>query len=429
MLDRKRLRTETDFVRAGISRKNIDAPLDEWLLLDEEWRSLTTSLQEKEADANRTSQEIGALFAQGKKEEAAATREVAAAAKAEIAEQGEKERALREKLDTLELQIPNVPHASVIDGKSSEDNVEISSWGEKPSAVHTKPHWDVAEELDLLDFARGAKIAGSGFIVFKGMGARLQRALISYMLDKHITDHGYTEIYPPYLVNRDSLIGTGQLPKFELDQYHMERDDLFLIATAEIPVTNLHRDEILDYFEVPKNYVAFSGCFRREAGAAGKDTRGLLRVHQFDKVEMVKFVAPETSYDELETLRENAEAILQELGLHYRVVDICAGDMSFSNAKQYDLEVWAPGVGQYLEVSSVSNFEDFQARRANIRYRPEHGAKPQFVHTLNASGVACPRLMAALLETYRQEDGSVLLPEVLRRYMGTDSIAPPQSAR
>ncbi len=426
MIDRKTLRTETERVRAGMVRKGIDAPLDEWLSLDEEWRLLTTSLQEKEAASNRMSQEIGALFAQGKKDEAAAAREQAGSLKAEIAELTDKDRELRERLDELELQIPNLPHSSVIDGTSSDDNVEIRAWGEKPAAENTKPHWDIAEELSILDFARGAKIAGSGFIVFKGMGARLQRALISYMLDKHIKDHGYTEIYPPYLVNRESLIGTGQLPKFELDQYHMERDDLFLIATAEIPVTNLHRDEILDYFEVPKNYVAFSGCFRREAGAAGKDTRGLLRVHQFDKVEMVKFVAPENSYAELETLRENAEAVLQELGLHYRVVDICAGDMSFSNAKQYDLEVWAPGVGQYLEISSVSNFEDFQARRANIRYRPEASAKPQFVHTLNASGVACPRLMAALLETYRQEDGTVAVPEVLQSYMGTDLIIPPQ---
>lgn len=426
MLDRKTLRTETERVRAGMARKGIDAPLDEWLSLDEEWRLLTTSLQEKEAASNRMSQEIGALFAQGKKDDAYAAREQAGLIKAEIAELTDKDRELRERLDELELQIPNLPHPSVIDGKSSDDNVEIRAWGEKPAAENTKPHWDIAEELSLLDFTRGAKIAGSGFIVFKGMGARLQRALISYMLDKHIKDHGYTEIYPPYLVNRESLIGTGQLPKFELDQYHMERDDLFLIATAEIPVTNLHRDEILDYFEVPKNYVAFSGCFRREAGAAGKDTRGLLRVHQFDKVEMVKFVAPENSYAELETLRENAEAVLQELGLHYRVVDICAGDMSFSNAKQYDLEAWAPGVGQYLEISSVSNFEDFQARRANIRYRPEAGAKPQFVHTLNASGVACPRLMAALLETYRQEDGTVAVPQVLQSYMGTDLIIPPQ---
>lgn len=426
MLDRKALRSETDRVRAGIARKGIDAPLDEWLALDEEWRLLTTSLQEKEAVSNRLSQEIGSLFAQGKKDEAAAAREQASALKAEIANISDKDREMRDRLDALELQIPNLPHESVINGKTSDDNVEVSSWGQKPSPDYTKPHWDIAEELDLLDFARGAKIAGSGFIVFKGLGARLQRALISYMLDKHIKDHGYTEIYPPYLVNRESLIGTGQLPKFELDQYHMERDDLFLIATAEIPVTNLHRDEILEYCDVPKNYVAFSGCFRREAGAAGKDTRGLLRVHQFDKVEMVKIVAPENSYDELEALRENGEAVLQELGLHYRVVEICAGDLSFSNAKQYDLEVWAPGTEQYLEVSSVSNFEDFQARRANMRYRPEAGAKPQFVHTLNASGVACPRLMAALLETYRQEDGTVTVPEVLQPYMGTDLIIPPQ---
>lgn len=424
MLDRKILRTEIERVRAGIARKGIDAPIDEWLSLDEEWRSATTSLQEKEAEANRFSQQIGGLFSQGKKEDAEAARADAASMRDSISAMAEHERGLRERLDAIELQIPNPPHSSVPDGKSSDDNIEISVWGEKPSNANTKAHWDIAEELDILDFARGAKIAGSGFIVFKGMGAKLQRALISFMLDKHINEHGYSEIYPPYLVNRASLIGTGQLPKFEFDQYHMERDDLFLIATAEIPVTNLHRDEVLDYFEVPKNYVAFSGCFRREAGAAGKDTRGLLRVHQFDKVEMVKIVAPETSYDELERLREHGEAVLRDLGLHYRVVDICAGDMSFSNAKQYDLEVWAPGVGQYLEISSVSNFEDFQARRANIRYRPEPGSKPQYVHTLNASGVACPRLMAALLETYRQEDGSIAIPEALQSYMGTSSITP-----
>jgi seryl-tRNA synthetase len=426
VLDRRILRSETERVRAGIARKGIDAPIEEWLELDESWRTVTTSLQEKEAEANRLSQQIGALFSQGLKEEAEAARANAAAMKDALIGEAEREKAMRDQLDALELQIPNLPHPSVPNGKSSDDNVEIATWGEKPENAFTKPHWDIAEELDIIDFSRGAKIAGSGFIVFKGMGARLQRALIAFMLAKHVDEHGYTEIYPPYLVNRASLFGTGQLPKFELDQYQMERDDLFLIATAEIPVTNLHRDEVLDYFEVPKNYVAFSGCFRREAGAAGKDTRGLLRVHQFDKVEMVKIVTPESSYSELELLREHGEAVLQDLGLHYRVVDICAGDMSFSNAKQYDLEVWAPGVGQYLEVSSISNFEDFQARRANIRYRPEAGAKPQFVHTLNASGVACPRLMAALLETYRQEDGTVIVPEKLRPSMGTDLIIPPQ---
>jgi seryl-tRNA synthetase len=333
-------------------------------------------------------------------------------------------RNLKERLEALELQIPNMPHSSVPDGKDSSENIEVSRYLDQPSFdFEPKAHWDIAYQHGLLDFERGTKIAGSGFIVFRAAGARLQRALINFMLDFHVRQHGYIEIYPPYLVNRESLIGTGQLPKFELEQYHMERDDLFLIATSEIPVTNLHRDEILAADVLPTKYVAFSGCFRREAGAAGRDTRGLLRVHQFDKVEMVKFTTPETSYDELETLRQDAEDILRALGLHYRVVSICAGDMSFSNAKQYDLEVWAPGVGQYLEVSSISNFEDFQARRANIRYRPDAGAKPRFVHTLNASGVACPRLMAALLETYQRADGSVDIPEALRPFMGMDKIS------
>jgi seryl-tRNA synthetase len=420
------LRTEPERVRAGFARKGIDAPFDDWLAADSRWREMTTALQVKEAEANRISQEIGKLFASGNKSGAEAAREKAAAIKNEIQGEQETERTLREQLDALELQLPNLPHESVVEGRSSEDNVEIAAWGVQEENPNAKPHWEIAEELDIIDFGRGAKIAGSGFIVYKGAGARLQRALIAYMLDKHTGEHAYTEVYPPYLVNRTSLIGTGQLPKFELDQYLMERDDLFLIATAEIPVTNLHRDEILEYFEIPKNYVAFSGCFRREAGSAGKDTRGLLRVHQFDKVEMVKIVAPENSYTELESLRQNAESILQELGLHYRVMNICAGDMSFSNAKQYDLEVWAPGTEQYLEVSSISNFEDFQARRANIRYRPEPNGRPQFVHTLNASGLACPRLMAALLETYRQADGSILLPEPLRDYMRSDIIDPRQ---
>lgn len=422
MLDRKLLRTETERVRAGIARKGLDAPLDEWLAKDDEWRTLTTQVQEREAEANRLSQEIGKMFAAGDRDAAEAARSRAAQMKEQIAGSADRERALRAELDELELQIPNPPHDSVPDGASSDDNVVRSEWGEKPDAQHTLPHWEIAEQLRLIDFARGAKIAGSGFLVYTGAGARLQRALIAFMLDLHTREHGYSEVYPPYLVNRASLIGTGQLPKFELDQYAMERDDLFLIATAEIPVTNLHRDEILEADQVPKNYVAFSGCFRREAGAAGKDTRGLLRVHQFDKVEMVKIVSAESSYEELEVLRENAEAVLRALGLHYRVTDICTGDMSFSNAKQYDLEVWAPGVGQYLEVSSVSNFEDFQARRANIRYRPEPGAKPEFVHTLNASGVACPRLMAAILETYRRADGTVAVPERLQPYYGSDTI-------
>ncbi|MGI8922568.1 MAG: serine--tRNA ligase [Fimbriimonadales bacterium] len=424
MIDRQLLRTNPDAVREGARRKGIEAPIDELVSVDAEWREATTLLESQEAASNRMSKSIGALMGQGKEGEAEEARASAAKLKAELPRLQERERDLRMRMEHLDLQIPNIPHPTSPDGKDSSENVEITSFGHKPAFdFDPLPHWDIAEKFDLLDFQRGTKIAGSGFIVFKGMGARLQRALINFMVDFHSEHHRYTEIYPPYLANRESLIATGQLPKFELDQYHMERDDLFLIATSEIPATNLHRDEILDASDLPIRYVAFSGCFRREAGAAGKDTRGLLRVHQFDKVEMVKFTTPETSYDELESLRENAESILQALKLHYRVVSICTGDMSFSNAKQYDLEVWAPGVGQYLEVSSVSNFEDFQARRANIRYRPEPSAKPRFVHTLNASGVACPRLMAALLETYQQPDGSVAIPEPLREFMGADRIA------
>ena len=421
MIDRQILRTNPDSVRAGAKRKGIDAPIDEFLRVDEEWRQAERAFQEQQAEANRISKTIGALKGQGKNEEAQSALDEAAKLKSNLPALESSAKELEDRLLEIELQIPNLPHENVPDGKSSDENVEVSTWGEKPKFdFEPKPHWEIAEQHALIDFARGTKIAGSGFLVYRGLGAKLQRTLSNFMVDFHVNNQGYTEIYPPYLVNRASLIGTGQLPKFEFDQYRIERDDLFLIPTAEVPVTNLHRDEILD--ELPIYYAAFSGCFRREAGAAGKDTRGLLRVHEFDKVELVKFVRPETSYDELETLRENAEKILQVLGLHYRVVSICAGDMSFSNSKQYDLEVWAPGVGQYLEVSSASNFADFQARRANIRFRPEPGAKPQFVHTLNASGVACPRLMAAILETYQQPDGSAVVPEALRPIMGVDRI-------
>ncbi len=421
MVDRQILRTNPDSVRAGAMRKGIDAPVDEFLRVDEEWRQAERAFQEQQAEANRISKTIGALKAQGKNEEAQTALDEAAKLKSNLPALESRAKEIESRLLEIELQIPNIPHENVPDGKSSDDNVEVSTWGEKPKFdFEPKPHWDIAEQHGLIDFARGTKIAGSGFLVYRGLGAKLQRTLFNFMVDFHVTNHGYTEIYPPYLVNRASLIGTGQLPKFEFDQYRIERDDLFLIPTAEVPVTNLHRDEILD--QLPIYYAAFSGCFRREAGAAGKDTRGLLRVHEFDKVELVKFVRPETSYDELETLRENAERLLQALGLHYRVVSICAGDMSFSNSKQYDLEVWAPGVGQYLEVSSASNFADFQARRANIRFRPEPSAKPQFVHTLNASGVACPRLMAAILETYQRADGSVVIPEAIRPLMGVDKI-------
>lgn len=425
MLDRQKLRQDTDLVREGAKKKNIHTPIDEFVSIDLEWRSVRTLLDEIKAEQNRISKSIGSLMAQGEKQKAEEAKNQATQLKDKITELEDKERLLEKKLFEIELEIPNLPHESVPVGKDENDNVVVEAWGEKSQFNFTpKAHWDIAKYLGIIDFEAGAKISGSGFIVYRGLGAKLQRALINFMLDYHIEKNNYTEIYPPYIVNRDSLMGTGQLPKFEEDLYYMERDDVFLIPTAEVPVTNIHRDEILNAEKLPINYVAFSGCFRREAGAAGKDTRGLLRVHQFDKVELVKFCTPESSYTELEKLRRDAQSVLQELGLHFRVTELCTGELSFANAKCYDLEVWSPGVEKFLEVSSASNFEAFQARRANIRYRPDKGSKPEFVHTLNASGVALPRLVAAILETYQQEDGSVIVPEVLRRFMEVEVISP-----
>lgn len=401
----------------------MNAPLDEFLNLDTEWRTLRTAMEANQAEMNRVSKSIGTLMAQGDKDgaerakaEASELKQRVAAAESTVAE-------IEAKLNGLELLIPNVPHESVPDGAGEADNKQVHQFAEKPEfSFEPKPHWDIATNLDIVDFAAGAKISGSGYIVYKGMGARLQRALINFMLEFHVDKHAYIEIYPPYLVNRATMTGTGQLPKFEEDLYRIESDDLFLIPTAEVPVTNIHSQEILDANQLPIRYAAFSGCFRREAGAAGKDTRGLLRVHQFDKVELVKIVSQESSFDELESLRRDAEEILEALGLHYRTMEMCAAELGYSNCKQYDLEVWSPGVGKYLEVSSASNFGDFQARRAEIRYRPEVQAKPVYAHTLNASGVACPRLMSAVLETYQQEDGSVFIPTPLQKFMGIDKI-------
>ncbi len=423
MLDRNVIRTETERVMLGAARKRIEAPIEEFLKVDAELRSLKTELDAKRAESNVIGKTVGELMKAGKREEAESYQQRGKALREEISSAEERERELEGGLREIELQIPNIPHPSVPDGEGESDNLIVDEWGEKPSFhFEPKPHWEIAEALGIIDFAAGAKIAGSGFIVYRGLGARLQRSLFNYMVQFHCDQRGYTEIYPPLLVNRDSLLGTGQLPKFEDDLYRTDRDDLFLVPTAEVPVTNLLRDEILEASQLPIHYAAFSACFRREAGAAGKDTRGLLRVHEFDKVELVKFCTPESSYDELETLRLDAEAVLQSLRLAYRTSLLCAPEMSFANAKCYDLEIWAPGVGQYLEVSSASNFEDFQARRANIRYRPEAGAKPRFLHTLNASGVALPRLTAALLESYQQEDGSVEVPEALRPFMGVEKI-------
>lgn len=423
MLDRQLIRTEPDLVRIGASRKGIDAPLDRWLQVDEEYRRVRTELNDRQAEQNRMSKEIGMLMGQGRREEAEAAKGSVAALKQAVTEGEARERDLEIELRELDLSFPNIPHASVPDGKSSADNQFVREWGEKP-AFDFEPaaHWDTASRLKLVDFDRASKISGSGFALYTGWGARLQRALISFMIDHQTLKNGYGEVYPPYIVNRASLIGTGQLPKFEDDLFKVD-DDLFLIPTAEVPVTNLYRDEILDNEQLTLKHAAYSGCFRREAGAAGKDTRGIQRMHQFDKVELVKITRPEDSYVELEALVVDAESVLQALGLHYRVVLLCAGDMSFSNSKCYDLEVWAPGVGNYLEISSCSNFEAFQARRANIRFRREQGAKPEFVHILNGSGLATPRLFAAILEQCLQADGSVVLPEPLRPYVGTDRLA------
>lgn len=336
-----------------------------------------------------------------------------------IKELDEEIRGIEVQMEQITLSIPNVPHESTPVGKSEDDNVEVRRWSEPAAfSFEAKAHWDIAQDLGILDFESAAKVTGSRFVFYKGAGARLERALISFMLDVHTMQHGYEEVLPPLIVNRDSLIGTGQLPKFEEDLFKLEGTEYYLIPTAEVPVTNLHRDEILADEQVPRYYTAYSSCFRSEAGASGRDTRGLIRQHQFNKVELVKMVKPEDSYAELESLTNQAEKILQLLGLPYRVMALCTGDIGFSSAKTYDLEVWLPSSGTYREISSCSNFEDFQARRANIRFRRDTKSKPEFVHTLNGSGLAIGRTVAAIMENYQQEDGSIVIPEALRPYMG-----------
>ncbi|WP_458411487.1 serine--tRNA ligase [Schinkia sp. CFF1] len=336
-------------------------------------------------------------------------------------------RTVEEDLQLLLLSIPNVPHETVPVGDSEDDNVVVRKWGEiREFSFEPKPHWDVADVLGILDFERAGKVTGSRFVFYKGLGARLERALISFMMDYHSDNHGYEEIIPPYMVNRDSMTGTGQLPKFEEDAFKIAGQDYFLIPTAEVPVTNMHRDEILDGADLPIAYCGYSACFRSEAGSAGRDTRGLIRQHQFNKVELVRFVKPEDSYNELEKLTGHAEKILQLLGLPYRVMSMCTADLGFTAAKKYDIEVWLPSYDTYREISSCSNFEAFQGRRANIRFRREPGAKPEHVHTLNGSGLAIGRTVAAILENYQQEDGSVVIPEILRPYMGNVEVMKPK---
>jgi seryl-tRNA synthetase len=423
MLDRELIRRDPDLVRKGIGRKRLDSSIvDRFLATDAEWRAAKTDLDEKAAESNRISKTIGQLIGQGKKDEADAAKAQTSALKQTIASLESAERELEAALREIELQFPNMPHDSVPDGDDETANVVVREWGEKPAFDHEPlAHWEIAERLGLIDLPRGAKIAGSGFVVYTGVGAKLQRSLFNYMVDWQTAQNGYREIYPPFLVNRTSLIGTGNLPKFEEDLYKVD-DDLYLIPTAEVPVTNLYRDEILAAGDLTLNLAAFSGCFRREAGAAGKDTRGLLRIHQFDKVELVKFTLPENSYAELESLTKDAESVLQSLGLHYRVVELSTGDLGAKGCKCYDLEVWSPGVGKYLEISSCTNFEAYQARRANIRFRREQGAKPEFVHILNGSGLATPRLYSAILESFQRPDGTVDVPAPLRAYVGADAL-------
>jgi len=423
MLDAKFVRAEPEKVRQALLNRNMDTKmLDEFLALDEQRRKKLYEVEQLKAERNAVSEEIARMKKEKKdaSSEIERMREVSRRIKQMDSDLSE----IETKISDLLLNIPNIPHESVPVGKDESANVIVRTWGEtRKFDFEPVPHWELATALDIIDFEHGSKIAGSGFILYKGLGARLERALIAWMLDVHTREHDYTEVFPPFLINRRSMIGTGQLPKFEEDMYHTDKDDdLFLDPTAEVPVTNIYMDEILEGSQLPIYLTAYTACFRREAGSAGKDTRGLLRVHQFDKVELVKFTTPETSYDEHEKLTANAETIIQRLGIPYRVVLLSTGDLGFSAAKCYDIEIHAPGIDKWLEVSSCSNFEAYQARRANIRYRPEPGAKPEFVHTLNGSGVALPRLVVALLENYQQPDGTIVVPEVLRPYVGVDVI-------
>ena len=418
MLDVKLLRG--DFAKVERALRNRNASVEQIASFPELDSSRRERLAESEALKNRrnvVSQEVAKLKKSGGDAEPfiVEMREV----NDRIKKLDEEVRELEEQINSLMLSIPNVPHESVPVGASEEDNVEIRRVGETPSFdFEPRPHWELADELGILDFEAASKVTGSRFVFYKGLGARLERALINLMMNLHADEHGYEEILPPYLVNRDSLVGTGQLPKFEEDLFKIEGTDYYLIPTAEVPVTNYYRDDILTVEQLPSKFVAYSGSFRSEAGAAGRDTRGLIRQHQFNKVELVKLVDPETSYDELESLTQEAERVLSVLGLPYRVLTLCTGDMGFGSAKTYDIEVWIPSAGVYREISSCTNFEDFQARRANIRFRREQGAKPEFVHTLNGSGLAVGRTVAAILENYQQADGSVVIPEALRPYMG-----------
>ena len=423
MLALQFIREHPDVVRKAAADKGIlDAPIDRIIELDEKRRRLIQEVENRQAEQNALNKSIAAAVS-GSKEAAvsppsAEIRQRAGELKREIHKYEEELGKIERELNLLLLEVPNLYHASVPVGADETGNLELRTWGEQPKFdFEVKPHYEVGEKLGILDFERGTKVAGSRFTFVVGEGARLERALIQYMLDAHTKRHGYVEVQPPFLVNGDAMTGTAQLPKFAGDAFRVADRDLWLVPTAEVPLTNMYRDEILEGARLPIKQVGYSPCFRSEAGAAGRDTRGYIRLHQFNKVEMVKFTTPDTSLEELDRLTADAEEVLQELGLHYRVLLMCTGDMGFAQYKKYDLEAWAPGLGRYLEVSSCSSFQDFQARRANIRFRPEPGAKPQFVHTINGSGLALTRVVSCVLEAYQREDGTVTVPEVLRPYM------------
>lgn len=423
MLDIRMIRENPELVRERLARKGETRGVDEVLALDERRRSLIEEADNLKARRNSLSRDIAQHAKSGA--DVSALRDESRQIGDRIAALDEELRAVETQFRDLLLRIPNTPHDSVPVGKTAEENVVVREWGSKTIFdFPAKDHLTLAESLGLLDFAGGTKITSSGFAVFKGAGAILERALLNFMLDTHRATGRYTEISTPFLVNRASLIGTGNLPKFEEDLYHCDVDDLFLIPTAEVPITNYHRDELLAESDLPIRYCGYSPCFRREAGSYGKETRGFLRVHQFDKVELVKFCTPETSYAELEALVQDAVAILEALELHYRVVALCSGDLSFSAAKCYDIELWAPVEQRWLEVSSCSNFEAYQARRANIRFRRKENNKPEFLHTLNGSALATPRLIVALLETYQNDDGTLTIPAALKKYTGFGLITP-----
>lgn len=422
MLDLKFLRDNLEEITQKMQHRGEDlTELNKFAETDQLRRELIVQTEQLKEKRNEVSQQISQL----KREKKDANHLIK-----EMREVGEQIKSLDEKLRTLEetfkhilLSIPNIPHESVPIGETEDDNVEVRKWGELPQFdFEPKPHWEIADQLSILDFERAGKVTGSRFVFYKGLGARLERALFNFMLDLHVDEHGYEEMLPPYLVNRASMTGTGQLPKFEEDLFLVDDEDYFLIPTAEVPVTNYHRDEILTIEQLPKKYAAFSACFRSEAGSAGRDTRGLIRQHQFNKVELVKFVKPEDSYEELEKLTNDAEKVLQLLKLPYRVMSMCTGDLGFTAAKKYDIEVWIPSYDMYREISSCSNFEAFQARRANIRFRREAKGKLEHVHTLNGSGLAIGRTVAAIIENYQQADGSIVVPEVLRPYMGGKEV-------